>query len=144
MRAGLSIDIKSGGVWFPAFVAAMYDVVVDDDQHTATYLTLYYTSTEWYGAYTEHAEYRSSTNRIVFANDSGGDTHHAWRQSDTRASFADQELDSILSQELCDYDETVKERVWFAWTSMSTHQRQAMVGGIAALIDQCGGGSYTD
>jgi hypothetical protein len=137
MRKGASINIESGKVWYPAFVAEVWDTDV------GTYLTIYYATTEWYKAYVEYAEYRPSTNTIVYTTEDGGESEHQWKELDEEVSFSPSELDSLLQQEMADYDENTKEQAWQAWTAMTHHQKQAMAAGMHHLLEKCASQSHT-
>lgn len=137
MHKGASINIESGNVWYPAFVAEVWDT------DAGTYLTIYYATTEWYAAYVEYAEYRPSTKTIVYTTEDGGEAEHQWVDLDEEVSFTPQELDSLLQQEMADYDDETKQQAWQAWTAMSHHQKQTMAAGMHRLLEECSSRSHT-
>lgn len=136
MRKGASINIESGNVWYPAFIAEVWDT------DAGTYLTIYYATTEWYTAYVEYAEYRHSTNTIVYSTEDGGESEHRWLELDEEVSFSPRELDALLQQEMVDYDDDTKEQAWKAWTAMTHYQKQTMVAGMHHLLEECASRSH--
>ena len=137
MRKGTSINIELGKVWYPAFVAEVWDT------DAGTYLTLYYATTVWYKAYLEYAEYRPSTDTIVYTTEDGSECECRWMLLNENVHFSAGELGSLLQQETADYDERTKGHSWQSWTAMTYHQKQAMAGGMRHLLEECALQSHT-
>ena len=131
MKKGDSVSIESSNVWYPAFVAEVWDTA------DGTYLTLYYATTEWYKAYVEYAEYRPSSDRIVYTTRDGEESEHRCVHMDTEVSFTATELDVLLEQEMMDYDDKTKEKAWQVWCALTYHQKQTMMGGLGNLLKEC-------